>query len=685
MKDLSNLIIRLSVSVFATLILGALFFTAEQKYELTIKEKRPWLIDKNTTYLDLNSDGKTERILLSNAARGQIGLIIYNSDDMIIDQFNFIGRYVNRSNIYKGDYNNDGLSEIYVFTYVGDSLFLNILEGYNMPDPLIRRRYIEGCTSLHGEAQYIISAPVFEDVNDDGFKEFYFSISAGFTLQPRAQYYYDIINDILKKTDPAGVAPRYSLSSYDINRDGKLEIWGTSNAVGNYKTNIPYSDSSAWLMIYNHQLEYEFEPIEFKGFGTVLNTSVLETEEDIKLVVLRTNSTRINFTDNELAVFSTTGDLLVRKSLNEYNLSNGIQTYISGQKIFLADIDGNILIFNQCLDLIKQDNKKYCSGTMYGPFKIPGIEEELVLFLNAGGELQVLTAGLKKLASIYLDDDHGSYFEPVFICNKNISSGFHFRTSSVDFGIEMVRNKSRNYIYLYSLIMFASFYFLIYFIQVLQKKQEDKKRQIESRMRTLQMQAVKSQVSPHFIFNALNSISAMYIKGDATRADEFLTRFSRMIREVVDSSDKLVVTLAEEINFVKNYLELEQVRHKDRLSFGINMPDDCKLVNLPSMSIHTFVENSIKHGFRGKDKMHILINVICHSKALKITIEDNGAGYNYEKEGAVRQGKGLQMIKDIFDTYYAISGKKINYSILDIGDNQADGKHGSLVEINAEI
>ncbi len=177
------------------------------------------------------------------------------------------------------------------------------------------------------------------------------------------------------------------------------------------------------------------------------------------------------------------------------------------------------------------------------------------------------------------------------------------------------------------------------------------------------MQAVKSQMSPHFIFNALNSISAMYIKGDVVRADEFLTSFSKMIREVVDSSDKLVVTVAEEINFVKNYLELEQVRHEDRLSFTINLPEDCKQVSLPSMSIHTFVENSIKHGFRGKDKMHIHINVLCHSKTLNITIEDNGAGYNSKKDNSDREGKGLQMIKDIFDTYYAISGKKIEYTI----------------------
>lgn len=685
MKGLDNLLIRLSVSIISTLILGALFFSAEQEYELGIKEKRPMASDKNTTYADLDSDGKSERILLANSINGQVGIIIYDSEDQLIDQFNFSGKFVRKSNIYHGDYNNDGLSEIYTFTYIGDSVFLNILEGYNMPGPVTHRRYIEGCRSLHGEVQHLITAPVFEDANDDGFKEFYFTIAAGFTLQPRALYYYDIINDNLEKTDPAGVVPKYFLSSYDINGDGKLEIWGHSNAVGNYKTYIPYSDSSSWLMIYNHKLEFEFEPIAYCGFGTALTTSVLTTKDSVKLVTLRQNETSSNTIDDKLAVYTSYGEILARKNLREYMLGSDLQLYTSDQKIFLNDLDGNMLIFDQWLNLIKQDNNKSYSGTMYGPFKIPGIDDEVVMFFNIDGELNVFTGRLKKLGSIYLDDLSGSYFSPVFIINKNIINGFHIRTVNYDYGIEMVYNKARNYVYLYSLLMFTAFYFLIYIIQLLQKKQEDRKRKIESKMRTLQMQAIKNQMSPHFIFNALNSISAMYIKGDIVRADEFLTSFSKMIREVVDSSDKLVVTVAEEIDFVRNYLELEKVRHGDRLSFSINLPGECKLVNLPSMSIHTFVENSIKHGFSGRDKMHIQVNVLCHSKSLNISIVDNGIGYDSAKHNSSKQGKGLKMVKDIFDTYFATSGKKIKYTIRDLGDKQAGGKHGSLVEIIADI
>ncbi len=470
MKGLSNLFIRLSVSIFITLILGVLFFTTEQEYELEIKEKRPWVFDRNTTYSDLDSDGKTERILLANANGGQVGILVYDSDDKLIDQFNFTGDFVRRSDIYNGDYNNDGLSEIYAFTFIGDSLFLNILEGYNTQDPLIRRRYIDGCTALHGEAQYIITAPVFEDANDDVFKEFYFTIAAGFTLQPRAIYYYDIVNDIIKKTDPAGVVPMYLLSSYDINGDGKLGDLGYSNAMGNYKTNIPYSDSSAWLMIFNHKLEYEFEPVEFSGFGTVLSASALNTKDKVMLATLRHNETSKNVIDNELAIYTPEGEMLASKNLGEYMLGLNLQFYTSDQKIFLNDQDGNVLIFDQRLNLIKQENKNSYSGKMYGPFKVPGIEDDLVTFFNVDGELNVFTSGLKKMGSIYLEDLFGSFFRPVFISNINISKGFHIRMANYDYGIEMVRNKARNYVYLYSLVMFASFYFLIYFIQVTSEK-----------------------------------------------------------------------------------------------------------------------------------------------------------------------------------------------------------------------
>lgn len=204
-------------------------------------------------------------------------------------------------------------------------------------------------------------------------------------------------------------------------------------------------------------------------------------------------------------------------------------------------------------------------------------------------------------------------------------------------------------------------------------------------MKTLQLQSLKSQMSPHFIFNALNSISAMYIKGDTIRADSFLTSFSKMIREVVDSSDRLIVKLKEELDFVGNYLNLEQVRHEERLSFSINIPDKCKDISIPSMCIHAFVENSIKHGFIGKEKLHIQIDVICKTDFVIITIMDNGAGFNKDREDGRREGKGLKMVSEIFKTFQLISGKKIQYTITDMSDNKSESTRGSLIEIEAQI
>jgi LytS/YehU family sensor histidine kinase len=96
------------------------------------------------------------------------------------------------------------------------------------------------------------------------------------------------------------------------------------------------------------------------------------------------------------------------------------------------------------------------------------------------------------------------------------------------------------------------------------------------------------------------------------------------------------------------------------------------------------VENSIKHGFRGSDKMNISINVVCIGKTINITIIDNGAGYNSVNKTEERNGKGLQMLRDIFETYFSIYGKKIEYKISDLGNENSDGRHGTIVNIIAD-
>jgi hypothetical protein len=684
MKGRTNLLLRIFISLGLTLVLSLLLFKLQQPYLATVEKSFPFEWDKRTRFTDLNSDGKSERISLSVKSLGRTGIIVYDHNDNIIDQYNIRGRYVKRSDILYGDYDNDSLSELYIFTYMEDSLFLNVLNVYNSKNPLTLTKYIEGCRTLDGEAWYAITGTVMQDVNDDGYKELYFSIAAGFTLYPRALFRYDLKNDLLIHSDTAGVSPRYYLRSDDLTGDGFLEIWGQSNAVGNFKSPVPYNDSSAWVMIYDKDLNYLFEPYEFRGYTSVVDIRTIGSSEDKKLFVSRQISTSNDTLGRELAIMSLSGDMLYNFPLNEVNFSGYLLSYFYSGRIYCFDTFGTALIFDEKLKLLKRIERSTVKGILYGPVKLAD-GKDYVMFLSPEGVLNILSPGLKLSASLPLNDTEGFQVQPVITSTGSNKTGFHLRTANFDYNITFQKNPGRSYIFIYALVIYILLFAFIWLIQLMQHRQEEKKRKIESQIKTLQLQSVKSQMSPHFIFNALNSISSMYIKGDTARADSFLTSFSRMIREVVDSSDRIIVKLSEEVRFVQSYLELQKVRYGDRLDYLIEIQDECSSIMIPSLSVHTFVENSIKHAFpANKSKMNIMLEAECVNGMARITIRDNGIGCKSSKS-TDREGKGTRLVSEIFGAYNLIYRKKISYTLSDLSETGEQNSTGTLVQIDIEL
>ena len=184
----------------------------------------------------------------------------------------------------------------------------------------------------------------------------------------------------------------------------------------------------------------------------------------------------------------------------------------------------------------------------------------------------------------------------------------------------------------------------------------------------------------------------IFMKGDSEKAQKFLNSFSRMIREVVDSSDQVIVTLREEIYFVRNYLELEKVRYGENFSFQIDIPEDCQKIQLPSMCIHTFVENSVKHGFPDKSgEMRIEVKAKRKGERAALYILDNGIGVKDSKSLYGRKGRGLELVSGILKSYTSISGKRIHYTIRNrsASDSGTDGQGkfetGTEIELLIEI
>ncbi len=146
-----------------------------------------------------------------------------------------------------------------------------------------------------------------------------------------------------------------------------------------------------------------------------------------------------------------------------------------------------------------------------------------------------------------------------------------------------------------------------------------------------ELQALHSQINPHFMFNALESIRMRsIIKGESETA-EIIEMLAIMMRKSTDWGDDLV-TVSSEASFAETYLRLQQYRFGQRLSYRINIAPDCADLQIPKLSIVTFVENACVHGVESvKHNCFVLVSVEKDSRAVRISIEDTGAGMSEER------------------------------------------------------
>jgi anti-sigma regulatory factor (Ser/Thr protein kinase) len=151
----------------------------------------------------------------------------------------------------------------------------------------------------------------------------------------------------------------------------------------------------------------------------------------------------------------------------------------------------------------------------------------------------------------------------------------------------------------------------------------------EKKMISLEMQNLRSQMNPHFIFNSLNGINSYIVQNKTHLASDYLTKFSRLIRLILENSKNETITLKKELETLKLYLLMESLRFEKRFDYSIQINEgiDAHLIKLPTMIIQPYVENAIWHGLLHKqDKGNVYIYISIVENVLGIIIEDNGIG-----------------------------------------------------------
>ena len=161
------------------------------------------------------------------------------------------------------------------------------------------------------------------------------------------------------------------------------------------------------------------------------------------------------------------------------------------------------------------------------------------------------------------------------------------------------------------------------------RKQKAELDNISKQLIEVQLASLRSQMNPHFIFNALNSIKKFILDNDVENADKYLGKFSRLIRSILENSRSGTISIQKEIEMLTLYLGLEKLRFGKKLSFDMQVDPSLLEGNvlLPTMIVQPFVENAIKHGLMHKETDgQILISFKDHTKYVEININDNGVG-----------------------------------------------------------
>jgi tetratricopeptide (TPR) repeat protein len=214
-------------------------------------------------------------------------------------------------------------------------------------------------------------------------------------------------------------------------------------------------------------------------------------------------------------------------------------------------------------------------------------------------------------------------------------------------------------------------------------KVKNQKKELALQFRNLEIEhrLVQTQMNPHFLFNSLTSIQNYLIKDNNEPAIRHLSKFASLLRRILENSRKSLVPLSEETETLELYLALEKLRDPGRFDYSISVEEniDSEEIDLPPMIIQPFVENCIKHAFRGLDrKGNIMIHFKIEGEDLVCIVEDNGRGRRSEgpdnQSNSAHKSLGIQLIFDRIELFRKLGKNAFGIEVVDLFDaNQACG------------
>ncbi|MES1224801.1 MAG: histidine kinase, partial [Bacteroidota bacterium] len=221
------------------------------------------------------------------------------------------------------------------------------------------------------------------------------------------------------------------------------------------------------------------------------------------------------------------------------------------------------------------------------------------------------------------------------------------------------------------------------------RKKEKLKAEINTLITESRMSALQAQMNPHFIFNAINSIQSFILNNETQNAYDYLAKFAKLVRLVLNNSKQNSIKLQKEIETLQLYVQMEQIRFRNSFDFSVRMdmsPDDLAEITIPVMLIQPFIENAIWHGIMPLQEIRKgRIELTCALKKnyLLLTIEDNGVGRKASesaKQDVGHRSLGMQLVAERLALIEVQGSERASMKVIDLTDEHHQPR-GTRIEI----
>lgn len=455
----------------------------------------------------------------------------------------------------------------------------------------------------------------------------------------RMDYYIDLAKNEMTKMD--SITPRTKAIFYNQLGDiySKRKLYNSSIIC--FKNVIKYSEQIGW----NLGIAAGFGSIaEVYHNEKLLDSSIYYHKKSLKLSQDISNSLSITEQSYHLA-----------KLFNESGKKDSVMQYANNA----LQIAKQSNLLNEQSKILKFIAEFYSSNQNYKQ-AYPFLKEHYIA--NDSISSSDVKNNVAKLETIYETKLKEQNIELLTAENK-------LKNQELNIGIAVV------------IILLIIITFILYILNI-------SKKQAKLKQNDLRGQVLRTQMNPHFIFNVLGSIQNFMMQNDTRKASKYLTKFATLIRGTLNNSTAETISLADEINMLKNYIELEKMRKQNKFDYSIDYSDNLEgdFIQIPPMLIQPFVENSIKHGFKSLKKGGVLNLKINDKKDwIEFIIEDNGEGF---QEKATKQKGHKSMAMSIFERRRKLIQQKhhkdFKFEIVNLKDKDPK-RTGVLISINIPI